>query len=310
VLRSTQVVELCMAFAHAMPQHPSAKPAFMTLLPSFSAALVHLRQDEFVQVMWAATVCLCEEQGKEQSPTEHQPQTLAKEHAPTEVTTFFAAAQSQARKHLPAFSGQELAKLAQACTTVHGRLDTKILQEVVQEAANRLKDIDTEALLSLLQSLVTVGDAVRDITRQHLFAELRKRMDSMQEQERKALSHVCAEGLRLQCPPDGFSIDSLQSCCQALSQDVACPTSEKFFPVMMVGMVMPQQLVQQSGHFPNGWLMVNGLELQQNQQQWLACGYSCTSPPLFFGQHSQLQVLAPCQDNSNGAASAGSTFVG
>jgi len=204
-------------------QQPIVKTALLVLLPNFTAALAGLRQDEFVQVVWAAALCLRETTGNEQLPAQDQMEAMATEPAPAEVTTFFAVAESHAWKHLQTISGQELAQLTQAFSVVHGKLDTQLLQEVAQEAANRFGDINTEALLSLLRSLLAAGNTVCKTALQPFYVETTKRLDGMQKQQRAALSHIFAESLGFQCPPNGFSVDNLHSFCQALSRETVRP---------------------------------------------------------------------------------------
>jgi len=147
------------------------------------------------------------------------------------VTKFFAAVECQARKLLPTLSGQELADLSQAFSLAHSRPNTQLLQEIAQKATNRFADLSTEALLSLLRSL----NADCNVAAQPYYDETLRRLNGMQKQEMIALSHICAKGLGLQCPPNGLSLDILQSCCQALSRallshppglSTVCPWSE------------------------------------------------------------------------------------
>jgi len=225
VLKSNQVVTLCAALVRAMPRQPNLKTVLLVLLPNFTEALAGLRQDEFVHVVWAATLCLREGKCTEQLPAQGQVdvEAIATELAPAQVTTFFAVAQHQAWKHLPTFSGEELAHLAQAFSAVHCRFDTQLLQEVAQEAANRFGEINTEALLSLLQSLLAAGNAICKTVLQPFYVEIAKRLEGMQKQQKAALSLICAESLGLQCPPHGFSVDSLHIFCQTWSRETLRP---------------------------------------------------------------------------------------
>jgi len=217
-LKSNQVVALSVALARSMPQHPLAKTALLVLLPAFTAALGDLRSDELIQVVRAATICLSEERGTERLSAGDRRQAMLKEPTPVEVTTFFAAVESQARKLLPKLSEQELVNLVQSLSIVHGTLNTQLLEEITQEAANHFANLSTEALRSLLRSL----SAVCNVAAQPYYDEIVKRLDGMQKQEILAFSHICAEGL-FQCPPDGFSLDILHSFCQALGRVRVCP---------------------------------------------------------------------------------------